>query len=192
MDLKTCSKLPMCIFRRNTWRQVYVCYLPSMQRWLGKRWQGNTGDSIIRVQSTPTATYLWINKKIKGISTISGREHLQAPTTTHGSINWHMLHSRHPSTTLIHQVHPRPGSIQLLQLMMVSAMQRQDYHIPATHTSQRWTYLLIAARGSVLWESQGFFPRRNKHRAASRWCCHLGKLLLEKQEKCVGWAEKTM
>lgn len=131
-------------------------------------------------------------KKIKGISTISGREHLQAPTTTHGSINWHMLHSRHPSTTLIHQVHPRPGSIQLLQLMMVSAMQRQDYHIPATHTSQRWTYLLIAASSSVPWESQGFFPRRNKHRAASRWCCHLGKLFLEKQEKCVGWAEKTM
>ena len=53
-------------------------------------------------------------------------------------------------------------------------------------------YLLVAARGSGLSESQSFLPRRNKHRAASRRGSHLGKLFLEQQENCVGWAAKTV
>lgn len=60
-----------------------------------------------------------------------------------------------------------------------------------SHLLMMTAYLLAAARGRGLWESQGFLPRRNKHRAASRWCCHPGKLFLEKQEKRVGWAAKS-
>lgn len=73
------------------------------------------------------------------------------------------------------------------------APQRRGYRVAATCISSPWQRIYSLLLEAVGFEKAGaFFPRRNEHRAASCWCCHLGNLFLEKQEKGVGWAAKTM
>lgn len=57
--------------------------------WGGDWEDGKEVQVILSSESNPDLLQgFCIRKKIKHISTLTGREYLQAPETTYGSINW--------------------------------------------------------------------------------------------------------
>lgn len=196
MDAIICNKLPTCIFHRNTCFGDSECAIyPSMKRWLGKKCQGNTGHSI---------TVLFYQSPIQPYHNISMNKEVNQEHFDHIWEEYICKHLKqlmaaltgicYTAQTFLHYTNPSSSSQTRIPSVAAAdeGFSHAETRLPHIHISQGWVYQLTAARGSGLWESQGFFPRHNNHRAASHWCCHLGKLFLEKQEKCVGWAEKTM
>lgn len=125
-----------------------------------------------------------MRKKLKSISTLTRRGYLQAPkqlkAASSGIFNiaQTLFHYTNQSCSSKTRIHPAAPANECF------SNEEKDYHKICHSNLLMMTVYLLKAVGFQ--KARVFFSRHNKHRAASRRCCHLEKLFLEKQEKCVG------